>query len=256
VASDGDQPHHRPNGGVRARLLQEELDRRFTTVEREIILRFEAAGQALIAQQEEISRRFDGMRREVDQRFDSTIHMRVALQEEMDRRFTDFASQLDRRFQDSERAVQAALAAAKEAVLKAETASERRFEGVNEFRAQLNDQARAFLTRTESEAKLTAITDRITVNAERLAALELRLTSRLDLGAGRDSGAQDYRTNAQQEEMVRTAVKQASATSAARLNLTAAFSGLAVLVSVIVLIVGLATGHLLWRSPSRNSLTP
>ena len=243
MASEGDQPHHRPNGGVRARLLQEELDRRIATVEREIILRFEAAGQALITQQEEISRRFDDMRREVDQRFDSTIHMRVALQEEMDRRFTDLSSQLDRRFTDSERAVQAALAAAKEAVLKAETASERRFEAVNEFRAQLNDQAHAFLTRTESEAKLAAITDRITVNADRLAALELRLTSRLDLGAGQNAGEDTARAEMREYEALSFAKRQAAVASPLRANLASGIATLAVLISFVVLILDL-TKHL------------
>ena len=252
MASDGDQPHHRPNGGVRARLLQEELDRRFAT-EKNARADLKNLLDERVRNTDE---RFADIRRELDQRFDSTIHMRVALQEEMDRRFTDLSSQLDRRFTDSERAVQAALAAAKEATGKAEDAANRRFEGVNEFRGQLNDQARAFLTRTESEAKLAALTDRITVNADRLAALELRLTSRLDLGAGRDIGVRDYRTDAQQEEMVRTAVKQASATSAARLNIVAAFSGISILISVIVLIVGLATGHLLSTSPSKTSPPP
>src|SRR5450755_1456459 len=180
MASEG----NRPDGGLRARLLQEELDRRFATVHKEIDLRLAAAETMRAYLVDELDRRFIDAWREIGHQFTSTIAMRVAVQEEMDRRFTDLSSQLDRRFTDSERAVQAALAAAKEAVLKAETASERRFESVNEFRAQLNDQAHAFLTRTESEAKLAAITDRITVNSDRLAALELRLTTRLDRGEG------------------------------------------------------------------------
>lgn len=47
----------------------------------------------------------------------------------------------------SDRALAAAFSAAKEAVDKANTASEKRFDGVNEFRAQLSDQAGTFITR-------------------------------------------------------------------------------------------------------------
>ena len=228
MASEDDQPHHRPNGGVRARLLQEELDRRFAAVHKEIDQRqaaVEAMRAALVA---ELDRRFDDTRREVDQRFDSTIHMRVALQEEMDRRFADLSSQLDRRFMDSERAVGAALAAAKEAVLKAETASERRFEGVNEFRAQLNDQARTFMGRNEYLSAHKSLTDKvdaaITVLTDRISKLDSRLTSRLDLGTGRDSG----------QDAVRVGT---------RANIATGVAILAVIVSVIILVVNV-TKHL------------
>lgn len=60
---------------------------------------------------------------------------------------------LDRLFTTQLRAqdekVQLALAASKEAVSKAETATERRFEGVNEFRATLADQAQTFASKAE-----------------------------------------------------------------------------------------------------------
>jgi hypothetical protein len=49
--------------------------------------------------------------------------------------------------------VATALAAADKAVSKAEMASERRFEGVNEFRGTLTDQAANFLTRNEYNAE-------------------------------------------------------------------------------------------------------
>lgn len=52
--------------------------------------------------------------------------------------------------------VTTAMAAADKAVNKAEQASERRFEGVNEFRQTLSDQAATFVTRNEhaSDAKV------------------------------------------------------------------------------------------------------
>src|ERR1700677_2135325 len=47
----------------------------------------------------------------------------------------------DQRFIDQDRAVQAALNAAEKAVTKAETASEKRFDGVNELAADVAEQA-------------------------------------------------------------------------------------------------------------------
>lgn len=50
------------------------------------------------------------------------------------------------RFDAQTKAVEAALLAAKEAVIKAELAMEKRFDGVNEFRETLSDQAAQFVT--------------------------------------------------------------------------------------------------------------
>ncbi len=63
---------------------------------------------------------------------------------------------VDVRFSDQEQAVQAALAAAEKAVVKAELASDKRFESVNEFRAQLSDQANTFISRVEYNANQKA----------------------------------------------------------------------------------------------------
>jgi hypothetical protein len=81
------------------------------------------------------------------------VHLNRVLAE-MDQRF-------EQRFEGQQRATDAALTSAKEAVLKAETAAERRFEGVNEFRATLADQAATLMPRAETEQRLRALTDRI-----------------------------------------------------------------------------------------------
>lgn len=47
------------------------------------------------------------------------------------------------------------------AVLKAEQATEKRFESVNEFRAQLTDQSRTFIARTEYEAGYIELTKQV-----------------------------------------------------------------------------------------------
>src|ERR1035437_7368139 len=51
-------------------------------------------------------------------------------------------------------AVSAALLAADRAISKSESASERRFESVNEFRAQLADQAATFMPRAEANLQI------------------------------------------------------------------------------------------------------
>lgn len=53
--------------------------------------------------------------------------------------------------------------AGEEAIEKANAATEKRFEGVNEFRAQLSDQSRTFMPRTETEVLMRSIGDRIDV---------------------------------------------------------------------------------------------
>ena len=62
----------------------------------------------------------------------------------------------------AEKAVQAALLSAERAVGKAEIATEKRFESVNEFRAQLADQSATLLTRTEYLAGHEALEEKIT----------------------------------------------------------------------------------------------
>ena len=71
--------------------------------------------------------------------------------------------------ESAEKAVATAMIAAEKAVTKAENAAEKRFEAVNEFRAQLADQAGHFINRSEAEVRLLAILDKV-ATAERLAA--------------------------------------------------------------------------------------
>lgn len=75
---------------------------------------------------------------------------------------------LEQRFKDSDKAVQAALLAAKEAVLKAEAASDKRFDAVNEFRQTLSDQTNTFITKGEYQAQHKALEDRVAVLTDRM----------------------------------------------------------------------------------------
>jgi hypothetical protein len=67
--------------------------------------------------------------------------------------------------------------AVKEAVAKAEAASDRRFEGVNEFRAQLADQTRTLMPRLEVEEKFKGM-------EKSISDLTARVNARDDRGRG------------------------------------------------------------------------
>ena len=91
-----------------------------------------------------------------------TLHEHVQVQ------LGDLRTLLGERKQAQETGVNAALLAAEKAVAKAETAAEKRFESVNEFRAQLTDQAATFQSREAAELearrtseKLQELNDRI-----------------------------------------------------------------------------------------------
>lgn len=74
-------------------------------------------------------------------------------------------SEHDKRYEERHQAqkelVALALVSAKEAVTKAETASDRRFEGVNEFRATLADQQRTLMPRQEVELLIKNMSSRL-----------------------------------------------------------------------------------------------
>jgi len=116
------------------------------------------------------------------------------LHQHLSRRMDDLDRALSRRMDDADKAIQAALVSAEKAVGKAEAASERRFEGVNEFRQTLSDQAATFPTRGEVAAQIERVNAEATRNTARLGELELRLTSRLDQGEGADKGASSFRS--------------------------------------------------------------
>jgi hypothetical protein len=65
------------------------------------------------------------------------------------------------KFASQERALQAAMASSEKAIIKAEAATEKRFDSVNEFRAQLKDQSLTFITRHEVDQRLSAIEKRL-----------------------------------------------------------------------------------------------
>ena len=134
----------------------------------------EERAQALAAVMDERDRKYaefrstlgseiDGLRTLIDDRRDAAS----VQADERDRRYEQRFDERDRRYEQrfiaQQNAVLQALDSAKEAVVKAETATEKRFEGVNEFRAQLADQARELMPRKETENLMTTIADRVLV---------------------------------------------------------------------------------------------
>jgi hypothetical protein len=169
--------------GIYRQLLQEELDRRFASV----------------------NRQFTEVRVLMDERQEDALRNSRLLQEELDRRFASGDKLNGQRHADLKElmltgqatardAVQAALTAAKEATMKAELATEKRLEAVNEFRSQQGDLIRSFLPRPEYAAQHAALTEKIDGLNARFAALELRLSARLDVSEGNQAGSAGQRT--------------------------------------------------------------
>jgi hypothetical protein len=87
----------------------------------------------------------------------------VPLKEHIDKLFEERDKRYDQKFADTKIAVDAALAASEKAVIKAESAAERRFESVNEFRSTLADQQRTLMPRAETEALFKVMNDKIEI---------------------------------------------------------------------------------------------
>lgn len=81
-----------------------------------------------------------------------------------------------------------ALASDRRAIDKAEFANEKRFEGVNEFRAQLGDQAASFITRVEHNSVIDSIKTEHTSYVKSMSEKFDDVKTRLDKAEGRGVG--------------------------------------------------------------------
>lgn len=97
-----------------------------------------------------------------------------------DAKFVTFRTLIDSQAEK----VALALTAADKAVMKSETATEKRFEGVNEFREQLRDQAATLASRREVESGEAALNAQIEVLRGRLT----EITRRMDMKEGQSKG--------------------------------------------------------------------
>jgi len=105
---------------------------------------------------------------------DRTVVMtdEVSLREHIETLLAEKDLRYQQRFDANGAAISAALLAAEKAVTKAEAATERRFEAVNEFRGTLSDQAKAFVQRVE----LDPISQRLADLASRVDRMEGKST--------------------------------------------------------------------------------
>jgi hypothetical protein len=94
-------------------------------------------------------------------------------------------TRLGERFLAVEKSTQAAFDNSQRAIDKAAIATEKRFEGVNEFRSALADQASNFVTRSD----LTALSEKMEIQIERLRQDLYALAKRADLHQGKEAGA-------------------------------------------------------------------
>jgi len=109
-----------------------------------------------------------------------------------DQRFIDQNKAVEAALIAADKAVQAALLAAKEAVTKAEVATEKRFDGVNEFRAQLADQAATFMPRAEYTIQHRSLADIVDASVARLDDKINTATSQGERAGGASQTSQRY----------------------------------------------------------------
>lgn len=138
---------------------------------------------------------------------------RGALSLKLDERFTAQTTAMDTAFAASERSLQQALEATDKAISKveaaleerfasqataldkAERAIEKRFDSVNEFRAQLNDQAHTFMPRTESISRHERTQEQLEKLEQHFQSDIASINRRLDTQQGQIMGAKESRVD-------------------------------------------------------------
>lgn len=138
--------------------IRTEADHRY---EQRFVAQERALEAALITQKAiitEVNSLFGQVMDERDQRYSQLAGER---DERYDHRFLAQERITELTFSQVRSEVLTAFIASDKAINKAEVATEKRFEGVNEFRAQLADQATSFIPRTEAEARISAAMDLI-----------------------------------------------------------------------------------------------
>ena len=119
----------------------------------------------------------DSLKEHLEHRLDALAYVG----DERDRRYED-------RFKAMDEKTGLALTSSKEAVAKAETATEKRFDAVNEFRGTLSDQAANLMPRGEASAKFAAL-------EEKFSSLRDEVTRAISQGIGGKAVKDDQRAN-------------------------------------------------------------
>lgn len=140
-----------------------------------------------------LDRRFDTLHQDlkdsITDRFAAVSQQFKDIDLRYQQRFDAQTKALDAALAAAKEAGQAALTAAKEATTKAEVASEKRFESVNEFRKTLSDQTATFLPRSEADARMNGLSEKIDDFKTATVAAQSNIETRLATYAGRSGGA-------------------------------------------------------------------
>jgi phosphopantetheinyl transferase (holo-ACP synthase) len=128
-----------------------------------------------------LSIRIDTLSVEIDQLRSEMMKIMDERDQRYGQRFQAQQEAVNAALQAAKEAVANALSAAKEAVLKAEISVEKRFEGVNEFRQTLTDQALTFLNKDAAEQRFKALEELERANAARIDAINNRAEGGNDL---------------------------------------------------------------------------
>lgn len=107
----------------------------------------------------------------------------VPLREHLEALIDNLDKRLSGAIDDRDARIQLALAASKEAVLKAETANDKRLELLNEFRGQSADRDARFALTDVMDQKFTTYDEKIGRNTSDIASLQGRLIAFTGLGA-------------------------------------------------------------------------
>jgi hypothetical protein len=111
--------------------------------------------------------------RELASEFDGFKELMI----ERDRRY-------EQRFEAMEQKTSLALTSSEKAVAKAEIATEKRFDSVNEFRATLSDQAANLLPRREADTKFSSYEDKLEDMKKEIAGLRESRSGTAGTGEG------------------------------------------------------------------------
>lgn len=120
------------------------------------------------------------------------LNARIVALETSLRGFRELFDERGRRYDErtvaQDKAVSIALAASDHAMAKADQASEKRFDSVNEFRAALGDQASALMPRSEYTVQHNSLIERMNAYDARQAEASARIAKNEERSIGKQQG--------------------------------------------------------------------
>jgi hypothetical protein len=154
--------------------LKDELDRRIHAQDRATALALSAAEKTTTVAQSTADRAVAKAEAAAGKEYlEAQIE---ALRQALVQQIASQKTAIDAALTAAKEALTAAQMSSEKAIQKAEEATEKRFEGVNEFRAQLSDQARSFATKAESDYRFAAIDKMLDADQQWQRRIELKFS--------------------------------------------------------------------------------